>query len=536
MSRAGEMFVRPALVAAMAMGLSSAAFGVIEIEDDATGGDCTKPAVAGRWDRTTKTCSLTQDLTDEVRILDNGITLDGRGHTLDGAGNLQVPIEVAGRNGVSVEEVKVTDFARGIEISRSSEIDILNNEITDIDTRHRCAVKVSRSTLVRVAHNTIHANEANGVCIHGGRKNRIDDNSFERNGLAAVNIASRDNVISDNVIEGRNGRRRYHGIRLRPSSHNLIWGNRISDHPRGSGISFAPALGPVTGNIVIFNVLEQNTLDGISVHRSRNNAIVCNDFTDHPTAADFTGGSVGNRLIWNNFFKGDTASEQGPAPLNTFSEPPPTGGNYWDAHPNCVDANNDGFCDAPYVFNGDQDALPHVTPIAWRLRPRDCLKVAGYLEPEPGTGAPVSVVVDPDQPALYGLTPQEAIPIVAVLEDEFVAADLERDLAYKLALYAEDVVISLPDGETLRTRQEIKQWLQRVYDLEGSIRGLQLRRVVKEEEGATVTGTYDHRPLATALAARSGLSRSSNEVRFRFRLREVEPSTWVIVEESWLGR
>ena len=52
------------------------------IQDNATGGDCSS---IGTWDAQTKTCTLTQDLSQGIIIDSDNITLDGNGRTVTGA-------------------------------------------------------------------------------------------------------------------------------------------------------------------------------------------------------------------------------------------------------------------------------------------------------------------------------------------------------------------------------------------------------------------------------------------------------------------
>ena len=56
------------------------AFAEITITDDATGGDC---ASIGTWDSASRTCTFTSDVSEQVTVGANYITLDGNGHTLD---------------------------------------------------------------------------------------------------------------------------------------------------------------------------------------------------------------------------------------------------------------------------------------------------------------------------------------------------------------------------------------------------------------------------------------------------------------------
>ena len=55
------------------------AFAEITITDDATGGGCT---TIGTWNSASKTCTLTSDVSEQITIDSDGITLDGNNHTV----------------------------------------------------------------------------------------------------------------------------------------------------------------------------------------------------------------------------------------------------------------------------------------------------------------------------------------------------------------------------------------------------------------------------------------------------------------------
>lgn len=79
------------------------------IIDNATGGDCT---TIGTWNTIAKTCTLTTNVFESIQIDNNGITLDGNGHTVTGS-NTGVGVLVSGKTGVSIQSLTVkTVFSR----------------------------------------------------------------------------------------------------------------------------------------------------------------------------------------------------------------------------------------------------------------------------------------------------------------------------------------------------------------------------------------------------------------------------------------
>jgi len=100
----------------------------LDILDDATGGDCTS---VGIWNPATKTCTLTQDVFEEIVIWDNGVTLDCDGHTVTS----QTPGTGAGVRlpsvmGVTVKNCRVTAFYWGFYLDYSDGNTLERNSAT----------------------------------------------------------------------------------------------------------------------------------------------------------------------------------------------------------------------------------------------------------------------------------------------------------------------------------------------------------------------------------------------------------------------
>lgn len=118
-------------------------------------------------------------------------------------------------------------------------------------------------------------------------------------------------------------------------------------------------------DLIMFNVITR-TSTGV-FDASNANLVLCNNFAGNWFGVETLG--FATRVFWNNFFRADSATNL--FPPNSYTQPKPTGGNYWSVHaPQCIDVlPADGFCDAPYRFNWNQDWLPHIRPILWPLNP-----------------------------------------------------------------------------------------------------------------------------------------------------------------------
>ena len=98
------------------------------IQDDSTGGDCTS---IGIWEYSSKTCILTTDLNEEIKVYGNDIILDGNNHVLTGdfydssGGSGPAGVTVSS-SGVTVKNFKINGFLAGILFTGDSNTAIHN--------------------------------------------------------------------------------------------------------------------------------------------------------------------------------------------------------------------------------------------------------------------------------------------------------------------------------------------------------------------------------------------------------------------------
>ena len=112
------------------------AFAEITITDDATGGDC---ASIGTWDSASRTCTFTSDLSEQVTVGANYITLDGNGHTLDRLPETDCSTSVPDRYGIHfnarttlvIKNFIIKNFCDGMNFTNSINNSILDNTITN---------------------------------------------------------------------------------------------------------------------------------------------------------------------------------------------------------------------------------------------------------------------------------------------------------------------------------------------------------------------------------------------------------------------
>jgi parallel beta-helix repeat protein len=271
------------------------------ITDGPRGGDCES---VGKWNASTKTCTLTQDLvalTDNaIEITGDGITLDGNGHMVSGNGNGNGNgVYIKGRTGVTVKNLTIQNISYGIRLVSSSSNNIISN-ITNTDS---------------------------GIYLDTySNSNTIKNNSVTGAGFSAIAlIDSSSNTIADNYASAT-----YYTIMLYKGNSNILTGNNIDSHSYGIYLMGAD------NNTIIGNTINSE----LNIYSSDNNIVYHNNF-------------LSGRVIANNSVG------------NIFNLQTPDGGNYFS---NWItpDNNHDGFVDSPYVFSGGQDNLPWTTQNGWQ--------------------------------------------------------------------------------------------------------------------------------------------------------------------------
>ena len=289
------------------------------INNDSTGGDCTS---IGTWDLTTKTCVLTTDLNETVVINADGITLDGNNHEIIGASiAYSKGVQLSGRTGVTIKNLKVKQFYYGIYSVGSSGNTFISNKLS--------------------------YNFA-GIFMGYWGTNFVANNTALNNFVGIYIDTSINNIVANNTAS------------------NNEWGFYL----RGScgwGCYYA------TDNILRNNIASNNK-QGIRIDmHANNNKIYNNNFINNTEyqAYNLGGGNVFNLSMptagnyWSNYTGVDSNGDGiGDTPY-TF-----TGGidNYPFVHPSgWADFDSDGLCDpgktdlgcigvdnCPAVYNPEQ--------------------------------------------------------------------------------------------------------------------------------------------------------------------------------------
>ena len=277
---------------------------------------------------------LNYDLTSSeicFRIIADGITLDGNGHTITSLLSLQqfqnIGVDVHGTTGVTVKNLKISDFRTGIAVT-ASDTSLINNFVTNADTgihvSNSCVVTLTGNTAnsgtdgiviayssgVTLTGNTANDNSDDGINIsnsHGtiltGNTAGISEGQSNR-GISIV--GSNDNFLIENTVSGNEA------IMLFGSSGNTLIKNTVESCSNCNSLYSIGVTGIMIwesdGNTISKNNVDSSHMWGIRLLNSNDNAITGNVISNHK-----------NQLLESSIITGATALHFTNSHDNTFS-------------------------------------------------------------------------------------------------------------------------------------------------------------------------------------------------------------------------
>lgn len=345
---------------------SFASANIVFFTEDWETRDC---SFIGVWNETTNTCTVNRDITGIIRIFDSGTTLDGAGHTLlpyeyqYGTG-----VEISNADDVTVKNLTVKGFEYGIYAgaydynTRKERIHIRDNTITE---------SVNGINIYWFNHFDVSGNTVTGsnwaIDIFNADKGIVSDNSVScgidqcSSGISVFSVFSSD--ILNNSIEGADS-----GFYLSQVRDLSVKGNTISRTNMGFSV-FADF---AYRNLFSENIIRDSETGIIIFHESEGSGGVSSfapvsklfAFAKNIFSSTAFADTDDDNIFFKNDFINNTrdVSIDGIAPFRFFKLSP-EGGNYWDKNTECLDADADGFCDAPYLINeglGVSDNFPRV--------------------------------------------------------------------------------------------------------------------------------------------------------------------------------
>jgi len=231
------------VIASLTLGLASDAY-------------ASKPVHAACGQTITADTTLNSDLTNctgpGITIGADDITLDLNGHTITGKGKGVGVNNVAGHDGVTIENGSIHDFMESVAVVGASDNHLGGLSLSD--NRH-VGFFIQDSAAIQIERNSVIDIRFAGIFLARSHDVRVEGNSSSGNGAGVVADASDHLAIEGNVAEGNDGG----GIELHESSDSDIAGNTVS-HNGGAGIFLDAA----DTNQVSGNFASQNG-DGIGV-------------------------------------------------------------------------------------------------------------------------------------------------------------------------------------------------------------------------------------------------------------------------------
>jgi parallel beta-helix repeat protein len=260
------------------------------------------------------TYTFTGNISGSIAVQRGNIVVDGHGFTIQGSVYDSQGLSVSTINGVTIKNININGFQRGIIGYSSSYSNISGNNITENFMcgiymygtssnntvtgnnveKNGQGIELDDSSSITITGNNITENTAFGIYLYGSSNNTVAENniagndgnaiglvsSSSNNMLIGNNIAnngngitlaysSDNNSVAGNCITGNNGP----GIWLTDSSNNILAGNTVT------GSSYESIFLDGSDNTVAGNRIENNG-KGIWVYRS-SNTIIRNNITEN---------------------------------------------------------------------------------------------------------------------------------------------------------------------------------------------------------------------------------------------------------------
>lgn len=242
-------------------------------------------------------------------------------------------------------------------------------------------------------HNTITTSTVTrgnrGISLYRSNYNQLVNNTATNNSNGFYLNYSANNTFSGNTASNNN-----YGFDHSGSTYNT-YDNNTAKNNQQAGFDLYRS----SNNTLINNVSNNNRYGVEIYYNASDNDIHDNTFANN-AGNDYKGAGVllrpysgsnnchNNKIYRNNFL--DNAAQAKIEPNtgsgNVFNLASPMGGNYWSDHSG-PDANEDGFIDITYYFDGGADSLPRVCPGGSLTVDNQAPNTTVSLSGDPGSGS-----------------------------------------------------------------------------------------------------------------------------------------------------
>jgi len=210
--------------------------------------------------------TFTANVYQPIVVKADDIVIDGDGYSLIRLGSGNYGFHLYGRTNVTIKNVEIKNWERGINLESSSGNNISGNKIT----KNIHGIRLGSSSGNNLCGNNISANSANGVIL--------DDSSG--------------NIISGNNITYTGS---FYGLAIRSSSSNIISGNNISANMWGVVLDYS------SGNSYSGNDIYANINTGVVIRLdSSDNSFSGNNISSNSVGVNLLIASSGNIVSGNN--------------------------------------------------------------------------------------------------------------------------------------------------------------------------------------------------------------------------------------------
>jgi len=261
--------------------------------------------------------TFTGDINDSIVIRRDNMILDGDGHALVGTiASEDDGVALLGRSNVTIKNLEIRQFRRGILLRESKICQVYENHITSCESGIVVLGGTPASLYSQIIFgNTLTHNSEDAIIVVSSNGNEIIENNIEAN-----------LIIENNIT----------GIHLVRSSNNLITDNNITGSLATNNNSYGIVFTNSSNNNVSGNSMAYNSIGAYMDGDSSKSSIYYNDFTNNEVQA------VANGLNdWDN----DTLKE----------------GNYWSDYEG-IDQNGDGIGDTLTPHHDDR--YPFIGPLS----------------------------------------------------------------------------------------------------------------------------------------------------------------------------
>lgn len=292
------------------------------IDDNATGGDCEGRSI-GTWDSSTKTCTLTINLSEGVEIESNNITLDCNNHNITGSSS-GYGVYVYQKSWITIKNCNITNFSRGVYFSNSNYSTLTDNTTSNqwgygflfsSSNGNTLSDNTSSSNFYsgfsfsdsnnNLLYNNIANSDAYGIRLTRSNWNNLINNTANSNDTQGIEIydASNENILIGNTANS-NGFPVGGGAGFSVGHWDVSSENILINNTANSNASYGFGLGPSSGSlgsyrtVLIGNTANSNERGGIRLERA-SEAFVSNNITNSNNIGIYLRGTSDNNLTYN---------------------------------------------------------------------------------------------------------------------------------------------------------------------------------------------------------------------------------------------